>query len=654
MLSLLLALFTAAPTLPDTLGTAEVTTTRRLTGIATTAPVQRIDSAALVQRGITDMADALRRFSGVNLRDYGGAGGLKTVSVRGLGAAHTAVTYDGLSVNDSQQGQIDLGKFSIDRLSTIELQTLEGGELLCPVRNTAAALVSLSTPSNLATDRRLHGSATLRQASFSTYAPSLMLKKRVAQRTSLNLSADYFFARNNYPFILENGVATERLRRTNSRMQTVTTEANLHQSLGRADHPGTLTAKLFFTHNYRHLPGMVRYYVNENNEQLLEQTAFAQFRWQQQFYRWQLFAAAKHNWQTSQYDDYNAQYPNGRLSQHYWQRETYTTGGAAYHFNSHWQLAYATDFALTSQNSNLMTDHRVERQTWLQSLSLGLHTRRLQLTARGIAHLYWNGMRGGGSARNAQRLTPSLTATFQALSAPFWLYLRTGYKESFRLPTFTESYYYHRGSNNLQPELAHQISAGLTLQAAPSRGWTTLALTADAYYNRITDRITSIPYNLFIWQTINVGQVRTLGLDLTLQSQWQLATQHSLLLHANYTWQSSTDHTSPTLSSWHKQLAYTPPHSGAASLTWLNPWLSLVAHANFSSQRWATNNHLPTTQLAAYTDCGLAAFRCFTLRQLGTLELRADLINALNERYEVIRRYPMPGRSYKLSAKLEF
>lgn len=92
-----------APVHPDSLGTAEVTAARRVAGIATAVPVQRIDSADIVQRGITDTGDALRRFSGVNLRDYGGAGGLKTVSVRGLGAGHTAVTYDGLSVNDTRQ-----------------------------------------------------------------------------------------------------------------------------------------------------------------------------------------------------------------------------------------------------------------------------------------------------------------------------------------------------------------------------------------------------------------------------------------------------------------------------------------------------------------------------------------------------------------------
>ena len=53
--------------------------------LRTSVPVFRLDSTALRRSGATDMTTALRHLAGVNLRDYGGAGGLKTVSVRGIG-----------------------------------------------------------------------------------------------------------------------------------------------------------------------------------------------------------------------------------------------------------------------------------------------------------------------------------------------------------------------------------------------------------------------------------------------------------------------------------------------------------------------------------------------------------------------------------------
>ena len=44
-----------------------------------------------LRNSITSVADAIRYFSGVQLKDYGGVGGIKTINVRSLGSAHTAV-----------------------------------------------------------------------------------------------------------------------------------------------------------------------------------------------------------------------------------------------------------------------------------------------------------------------------------------------------------------------------------------------------------------------------------------------------------------------------------------------------------------------------------------------------------------------------------
>ena len=62
----------------------EVTTVgmRRDKSLTTAAPTFRLDSASLRRMGITDITGALRHVAGIHLRDYGGAGGLKTVNVQ--------------------------------------------------------------------------------------------------------------------------------------------------------------------------------------------------------------------------------------------------------------------------------------------------------------------------------------------------------------------------------------------------------------------------------------------------------------------------------------------------------------------------------------------------------------------------------------------
>lgn len=87
-------------------------TARKLPNKITSAvPIQTLSQQDISQLGIQNMADAVRRFAGANVKDYGGIGGLKTVSIRNMGAAHTAVSYDGVVVSNCQAGQIDIGRF---------------------------------------------------------------------------------------------------------------------------------------------------------------------------------------------------------------------------------------------------------------------------------------------------------------------------------------------------------------------------------------------------------------------------------------------------------------------------------------------------------------------------------------------------------------
>ena len=49
--------------------------------------------------------DLLRLIPSVNVRNYGGLGGLKTISVRGLGAQHSGLLLNGNLISDQKSGQ---------------------------------------------------------------------------------------------------------------------------------------------------------------------------------------------------------------------------------------------------------------------------------------------------------------------------------------------------------------------------------------------------------------------------------------------------------------------------------------------------------------------------------------------------------------------
>ncbi len=117
----------------------DVVAERQVSPLRASVPVQRIDRDRMLRLGLHTIPDALRHMAGITLRDYGGAGGMKTVSVRGIGARHTAVVYDGIALSDCQTGEIDLSRYSLDQLSTVALVIGDNDDIFQPARNQAAA-----------------------------------------------------------------------------------------------------------------------------------------------------------------------------------------------------------------------------------------------------------------------------------------------------------------------------------------------------------------------------------------------------------------------------------------------------------------------------------------------------------------------------------
>ena len=76
-------------------------------------PVQSLSGDKLEKLAAHSVADAIRYFSGVQIKDYGGIGGLKTVNIRSMGTNHVGVFYDGIELGNAQNGVIDLGRFSL-------------------------------------------------------------------------------------------------------------------------------------------------------------------------------------------------------------------------------------------------------------------------------------------------------------------------------------------------------------------------------------------------------------------------------------------------------------------------------------------------------------------------------------------------------------
>lgn len=646
---LLLVLLAAAPlTLQaqDTvrsLDEVEVSSQRAPATMRTAAPTQVMDIEKIEAQGALQLSDAIKQMAGVTLKDYGGIGGLKTVSARGLGTQFSTLTIDGVAVDNSQNGQVDLGRYLLGNAAYVSLSQGQQQESLLSARAYAAgnviSLVSAEPRFFLA--ERTNLKVGMELGSFNMLSPTLLWEQKWGKRLKSSLWVNYIKSDGDYPFTLyytldRNG-QTSRERRKHSAMRMFTADGSLFYTIARNN---TLTAKLHYMRGMHQLPGPVQLYNQEPSAQnTREEVAFGQLRWrvERERLKWQVLAKAQQTWDF--YEDSAATNSTHYLYNEYLQREAYLSSSGAWTATEWLDVNASVDGASNWLNSNLKQRYAVQRSSLLSVADVRLHHKGFETRAHLLATLIRDHVVDLDNTPLYHRLSPyfSLMETL-----PGGTTLRYFYKETYRVPNFSELYLFIAMPRDLRPECARQHNIGVTHTA---EHW---SITIDAYYNRVTDKIIAIPMqNMFSWSMQNIGKAEILGHDAT--ADFYIS---SFTFHLTYSYQHAVDRSDRNSKSYGHQIAYTPRHSGGASLRWENQWVNLGASAMVVGERYYRMQNSDATRMPAYCDIGLIADRKIDLRW-GTMTVQVQVLNLLDTQYEVVRSYPMMGRNYRLKITYE-
>ena len=238
--------------------------------------------------------------------------------------------------------------------------------------------------------------------------------------------------------------------------------------------------------------------------------------------------------------------------------------------------------------------------------------------------------------------------------------LRAFYKRIFRMPTFNDLYYTDMGNISLDPEYATQYNVGFLYRLLTDRGVLAgVKLSADAYYNYITDKIIAVPKGTgqYRWMMMNVGIVKIRGIDVSARTTLRLPADVILDINLNYTYQKAQDYTNPADNedggTYKGQLAYIPWHSG--SVVGHLGWRDLDVNYSFIyvGERYHTSANTRENHEQPWYTHDLSAGYLFHLGKT-TLKVSGEVNNLFNQYYDVILNYPMPGRNYKLILKFDF
>jgi outer membrane cobalamin receptor len=617
----------------------------------TATPSQQIKAVNFDAYGAFSVADAVRNFAGVNIKDYGGIGGLKTVSVRALGANHLAVLYDGIALNDAENGQVDLGKLNLNNIQEIRLYNGQPTDLLQPATSFAfASVLSIKTTQPaLSPAKPFQIIAGIKGGSFGLVNPYIQWQQRLSKRWS--------FVINSY---LESADGQYKFKETGDGSDTLATRHNAGVSTQQAD--GALywikndSNQFNFHVNYyqsdRGLPNAVIYYNPYSRQRLHNQDFFAQAGYK---YQWaaglQLLANAKLSESYTRYIDPDF-LKQGGLDDRYTERLAFGSVALAYGLNKNWKISFSNDASLNDLKSNKYNYVYPTRFILLNVVASTYKFGSVSIEGSILHTFIDDQVKSGSAAASISAWSPTVVATLQPFASPYFK-VRAFYKDIFRNPTFDELYFFAvNNSRNLKPEYAKQFDLGATYTKNLSGLLEYITASADAYDNTVTNKIIALPNkNPDISSILNLGKVDIKGVDLTLKTQAKIAPGCKATLAVNYTFEQALDVTDPTSSYYENQIPYTPKNTLALNGGFKFNHFTVNYNQVISSSRYYLNANTPENFVPGYAVSDASAIY-HTQWGGKTIALSAEVNNLFNTNYVIVRSYPMPGRSYRLSVQI--
>jgi vitamin B12 transporter len=648
---LILSALTATAQTDTTKKLKEVTVaSSRSPFIKTITPSQHISAADFTRYSAFNVADAIRNFSGVSIKDYGGIGGLKTVSVRGLGANHVAVLYDNVQINDAENGQVDLGKLNLNNVQEIALYNGQSPNILQPARSFASAsILSIQTiKPNLTVSKPYLITAGIKGGSFGLVNPYVQWQQRLTKNWSFIINSYTENADGQYKYLIDDGSKKTEQTRIASDIKIQQIDGALYWAKSDSN---KFNLKVNYYNSERGLPGAVILYTPPpSGQRLWNRDLFLQGGYER------LWSTGLHLLINSKFSKndlhyFDPQFPStsGFLDQHFTQREFYQSAALSYHILENWEVSYASDLVVNNMGSDLLNFKYPTRVTLLNNVATNLILGKTTLQTSLLNTNFTESVASGKTIPHSNIFSPTIMATVTPWDNA-GIQIRGFYKYIFRLPTFNELYYGFVVNINLKPEYTNQYDLGFTYNKNLEGLLEYITLTTDAYYNNVTNKIVYTP-NVYNGSVQNFGKVDIKGLDAGFKTQAKLGVGYKAVLAINYSYQQALNVTDPTSSIYLNQLPYIPKNTFAFNAGINKGAFGVYYNQLLSSSRYYNNNNLPDDILPAYAIGDASIVYKGSISHL-PVTASAEFNNIFNKSYVIVQSYPMPGRSIRISFQI--
>ena len=638
-------------------------------------PVQKLEGARLEGLSTQSVADAVRYFSGVQLKDYGGVGGLKTVDVRSMGSNHLGVFYDGIEIGNAQNGTVDLGKFSMDNIEELALYNGQKSEIFQPAKDygSAGTLYIKTRRPRFKQGKSYNLQAAMKAGTFGLASPSVLYEQRITENIHFSANAEYTYAHGRYHFryrrVLPSGqVAWDTTAvRQNGDVNAWRAEAGFFGYLP----DGKWHVKGYCYGSAKGIPGAIVNNVWKNAQRQWDRNAFVQGNLTKTLMRgwdFQLNAKYSNDWMRYLNPDTTLMYIDNAFTQ----QEVYLSianrlniiGRQAAFSRTrdiplNWDMSLSADWQWNYLEGNLANFVFPERNTVLAAVATQFYWKYLKAQASVLGTFVFDKIHVPTlsmpkASEQKPQFTPAVFLSYQPLLKEEF-YLRAFYKHIFRMPTFNDLYYTDMGNISLLPEYTTQYDGGIQYDKQWRQGVVRqVSAKADGYFNQVRNKIVAIPKGngQYRWQMMNLGYVEIRGCDVNLSTTLYCGKEVYLTMAVAYTYQRAQDLTDPDEPlTYGGQIAYIPWHSGSATANL--QWRGLGVNYAFIyvGERYHNSANIPANHEQPWYTHDMTVSYELPLQHC-RLHFAVEINNLLNQQYDVILNYPLPGINGKGIVKI--
>lgn len=590
-------------------------------------PISEIGDSLLLQMRPQQVDEVLTMLPSLFIQNYGGFGGMKSISIRGTSSSQSVLMIEGIRMNSAQNGMLDVSTIPASMIESIEVtrtgsSALYGANAIGGAINFRLQNSSVQKPSII-----------LDRSSFDTYSATSSFGITLGEVTT-NISVNGTSSRGNYPFKHNEFGTTTTIQRNNADFQQY---SGMVSSTYSPSLKTSISGLYFTTATERGVPGaVVQGSIEFINARLQENNHFITL-----IGKTLLFPSVQNEsklWfrnNTFLYTDPDATLlgANGLTAK-------YKSLDIGFQSTFTQSLGNSTLESQIEMISNILEGFSLEEGETIKpnrnTFSVSSNYTSPKLILFSVPFQVLTGLRYDYISDQKNALSPLIS-----LQIPYNenVIVRTSYSYNYRPPTFNEMYYLNYGNQNLLSERSHSTTIGVDAKFNQFCDFS-----VDVFSLHTSNLIVSVPTSPVSWSAQNIGTAVNNGIELS--SKITIFDNH-ISFNTNLTVQNVIDR-SPNSFTYNLRIPYTPNILTSAQLLSTFDNLSSGLTYMYSGNRFS----LPGNQIESllpffHTVSTFIEYntRLFPLH----IHSRLQIDNFFDYSYTVIRNFPVPGRSFRLN-----